>query len=316
MSIQAATPLPSAIPGIPSRPIDSRRPRRPAVATWALLGLLTITAVWGSTFPMLHGIVQRMPAPDFLAVRFAIALVVMAAVRPRAVLRLSRQDVVRGLGLGLAYGLAQIVQTVGLKTTPASVSGFVTGMYVVFTPLLGALLFRRRIGRWVSVAVGLAAGGLAVLSLHGFAVSNGVLLTLLGAFLYGVQIIGLGSWSTNANAWGITVVQLMTVTVVCTLFALPGGVTLPSSGGDWTIMLYMALVAGAFAMLVQTWAQAHIAPTKAAVAMTLEPVWAGVFAILIGGELFGWRLAVGGAMVLVAMYVVELRPHLETDADI
>jgi drug/metabolite transporter (DMT)-like permease len=314
MSIQSATPRP-VIPGIPSRPDGRRRARRPAVATWALLGLLAITAVWGSTFPMLHGIVQRIAAPDFLLVRFAIALVVMAAARPRAVLRLSRREVGHGLVLGLVYGLAQVAQTVGLQSTPASVSGFVTGMYVVFTPLLGALVFRRRIGRWVWAAVGGATGGLAVLSLHGFAVSNGVLLTLVGALLYGVQIIGLGSWSTNANAWGITVVQLVMVTAVCTLFALPGGVSLPASGGDWIIMLYMALVAGAFAMLVQTWAQAHIAPTKAAVTMTMEPVWAGVFAILIGGELFGWRLAVGGAMVLIAMYLVELRPHLETDAD-
>jgi drug/metabolite transporter (DMT)-like permease len=282
---------------------------------WALIGLLTITAVWGSTFPMLKGVVERLPPADFLAVRFAIALVVVAALRPTAVLRLTRAEWLVGLGLGVAYGLAQVSQTVGLQSTPASVSGFVTGMYVVFTPILGAFIFRKRISGWVWGAVGVSTAGLAVLSLHGFSVSGGVWLTLLGAFLYGVQIIGLGSWSTSSNAWGLTVVQLISVTIVCGIGAAPGGIQVPTRSGDWVVLAYMAVVAGAGAMLVQTTAQAYIAPTKAAVTMTMEPVWAGVFAVAIGGEVLGWRIVVGGAFVLVAMFLVELRPHPETDAD-
>jgi drug/metabolite transporter (DMT)-like permease len=195
------------------------------------------------------------------------------------------------------------------------VSGFVTGMYVVFTPILGAFIFRKRISGWVWGAVGVSTAGLAVLSLHGFSVSGGVWLTLLGAFLYGVQIIGLGSWSTSSNAWGLTVVQLISVTIVCGIGAAPGGIQVPTRSGDWVVLAYMAVVAGAGAMLVQTTAQAYIAPTKAAVTMTMEPVWAGVFAVAIGGEVLGWRIVVGGAFVLVAMFLVELRPHPETDAD-
>ena len=282
---------------------------------WALVGLLAITAVWGSTFPMLKGVVSRVAPADFLAVRFAIALVVVAAIRPTAVLRLTRAEWLQGLGVGLAYGLAQLTQTVGLQSTPASVSGFVTGMYVVFTPLLGALIFRRRISGWVWAAVAMSTVGLGVLSLHGFSVSPGLGLTLLGAFLYGVQIVGLGSWSTARNAWGLTVAQLIAVTAVCLIGAVPGGIQVPTQSQDWLIMAYMAIAAGAAAMLVQTWAQAYIAPTKAAVTMTIEPVWAGLFSVLIGGEVFGWRIGVGGLLVLAAMFLVELRPHPETDAD-
>ena len=295
---------------------DLRTPRRrPTPAVWALIGLLTITAVWGSTFPMLKGVVNRVAPADFLAVRFAIALVVVAAIRPTAVLRLTRAEWLQGLGLGVAYGLAQVAQTVGLQSTPASVSGFVTGMYVVFTPLLAAVVFRKRISGWVWVAVALSTAGLAVLSLHGFSVSAGLGLTLAGAFLYGVQILGLGSWSTSRNAWGLTVVQLIAVTVVCLIGAAPGGIQVPTRSGDWFVLAYMAIVAGGAAMLIQTWAQAYIAPAKAAVTMTMEPVWAGVFSVLIGGEVLGWRIAVGGAFVLAAMFLVELRSHPETDDD-
>src|SRR4051794_4739652 len=170
------------MPTVPTGGISPRpRTRRPTVAVWALLGLLAITAIWGSTFPMLKGVVSHLPASDFLAVRFAIALVAVAAIRPRAILRLSRREWAQGLGLGLVYGLAQVSQTVGLVTTPASVSGFVTGMYVVFTPILGALIFRKNVSRWVWVAVLVATAGVAVLSLQGLSVSAGVWLTLVGS---------------------------------------------------------------------------------------------------------------------------------------
>ncbi len=288
---------------------------RPTQAAWAVIGLLAITAVWGSTFPMLKGVVERVQPADFLAVRFAVALLVVAALRPLAVLRLTRTEWLRGWGLGLAYGLAQLTQTVGIQTTSASISGFVTGMYVVFTPLLAALVFRKRISRWVWAAVALSTVGLGVLSLHGFSVSGGVWLTLLGAFLYGVQILGLSSWSTSGNAWGLTVVQLIAVTVVCGIGAAPGGIQTPTRSGDWVVLVYMAVVAGAAAMLIQTWAQSYLAPAKAAVTMTFEPVWAGLFAVAIGGEAFGWRLALGGAFVLAAMFLVERRPHADSDTD-
>ena len=131
-------------------------------------------------------------------------------------------------------------------------SGFVTGMYVVFTPLLGAVLLKARIGRTVWLAVGLATAGLAVLSLQGLAVGSGEALTLASAVLYAAHIVGLGAWSRGGNALGLTVVQLATITVVCTLGALPGGIALPQRAGDWGALIYMALVAGALALIVQT----------------------------------------------------------------
>ena len=291
-------------------------PRRTSGATLATLGLLGVTAAWGSTFFLLKGVVERVPPTDFLAVRFALATVAVALLAPRAVAALSPAERRHGVLLGLVYDGGQILQTVGLQTTSASVSGFVTGMYVVFTPLLGALLLRARIGRTVWIAVALATAGLAALSLQGLSVGGGEALTLASALLYGAHIVGLGAWSSARSALGLTVVQLATITVVCSVGALPAGLTLPDRGGDWAALVYMALVAGAFALVVQTWAQAHLAATRAAVIMTVEPVWAGLFAVLFGGERLGPRVLVGGALVLAAMYLVELGPRRPGEQDV
>jgi drug/metabolite transporter (DMT)-like permease len=282
----------------------------------AVLGLLGVTAAWGSTFYLIKDVVERVPVSDFLAVRFALAAAALWLMAPRCVTALSRAERRNGVLLGLLYGGGQLLQTVGLQTTAASVSGFITGMYVVFTPLLGALLLRARIGRTVWIAVLLATAGLAVLSLRGLAIGTGEALTLASAVLYAAHIIGLGLWSTARTALGLTVVQLLTITVVCAVGAAPGGVVLPQRGADWAALVYMALVAGALALVVQTWAQAHLDATRAAIIMTMEPVWAGLFAVLLGGERLGARVVLGGSMVLAAMYLVELGPRRPGDQDV
>jgi drug/metabolite transporter (DMT)-like permease len=290
--------------------------RRPTDSRLAVLGLLAVTAAWGSTFFLLKGVVERVPVSDFLAARFALAAVAVWLLAPGAVRRLTPAQRRHGVALGLVYGLAQLLQTFGLQHTSASVSGFVTGMYVVFTPLLGALLLRARIGRTVWIGVALATAGLAALSLQGFAIGGGEALTLASALLYGAHIVGLGAWSSARSAMGLTIVQLITITAVCSIGAVPGGLVLPATGGDWFSLVYMALIAGAGALVVQTWAQAHLAPTRAAIIMTMEPVWAATFAVVFGGERLGPRVLLGGGLVLAAMYLVELGPRGPGEQDV
>ena len=287
----------------------TRSPAAAATASpvLAVLALLGVTAVWGSTFFLLKDVVDRVPVTDLLGVRFALGALVLAAVVPRAVARLTPDERRTGAALGLVYGAGQLVQTLGLQTTSASVSGFITGMYVVITPVLAALLLRARLGRTAWTAVALSTAGLAVLSLQGLSVGVGEALTLLSALLYAVHILGLGRWSRPANALGLAVVQLSVTAVICLVGALPGGIALPHRAYDWGALLYLAVVAGALTLVGQTWAQSQIAPTRAAVIMTMEPVWAAGFAVALGGEVLGWRALLGGALVLAAMYLVEMR---------
>jgi drug/metabolite transporter (DMT)-like permease len=275
-------------------------------ARLATLLLISVPAVWGSTFFLIRDLVAHVPSADFLTVRFAIAAVVMAAVFHRQTRALRRREVLVGVGLGVLYGGAQLLQTVGLEHTDASVSGFVTGTYVVLTPVLGALLLRDRVPGTTWVAVGLATAGLAVLSLRGFSVGYGEALTLAAAALYALHILGLGRYSTSGSATGLATVQAFVIALVALVGALPGGITLPQDGGQWTSLLYMALVAGAVALWAQTWAQSHLPATRAAIVMTMEPVFAAFFAVLLGGESLTARMLLGGGLVLAAMYVVEL----------
>lgn len=282
----------------------------------AALTLLAMTACWGSTFFLIHDLLDRVPAVDFLAVRFAIASLAMVALAPRAVARLTPELRRHAVVLGGLYGVAQILQTIGLAHTPASVSGFITGMYVVCTPLLAAAILRTRIPPATWAAVLLAVAGLGVLTLEGFSVGYGEALTLLAAVLYALHIVGLGAWSRPADAIGMSIVQCLVITVIALVCAVPDGITLPDRAGDWLAVVYMALFAGAAALLGQTWAQAHLPPTRSAIIMSMEPVFAAFFAVLFGGEAVGLRMLLGGAMVVTAMLVVEALPRRRIEAEV
>jgi drug/metabolite transporter (DMT)-like permease len=282
----------------------------------ATLALLAVTAAWGSTFFLIHDLLRRVPVVDFLAVRFAIAAVAMVALAPRAIGRLSRAKRRHAVVLGLLYGTAQILQTAGPAHTPASVSGFITGMYVVCTPLFAAVILRTRIGPMTWAAVLLAVVGLGVLTLGGFHVGYGEAVTLVAAMIYALHIVGLGAWSTSRDAIGMSILQCIVIAVVCSVAAAPGGIVVPHRAADWASVVYMALVAGAAALLVQTWAQAHLPPTSTAIVMSMEPVFAALFAVLFGGESATARMLLGGALVLAAMLVVELLPRRKVESEV
>jgi drug/metabolite transporter (DMT)-like permease len=280
------------------------------------LALLAITACWGSTFFLIKDLLDRLPVLDFLAVRFAVASLALWALAPRALRRLSGSSLRQALVLGLLYGVAQVLQTAGLAHTPASVSGFITGLYVVCTPLFAAVLLRSRITAVTWGAVALAMAGLAVLSLNGLSVGYGEAITFVSALLYALHIVGLGAWSDARQAMGMTIVQLVVITAVAFVATAPDGIVLPSSLGDWASVLYMAVFAGALALAGQTWAQAHLPPTRVAIIMSMEPVFAAFFAVLLGGESLTLRMLLGGLMVLTAMLVVELAPRRKIEAEV
>lgn len=279
--------------------------------TLALLALIAATAVWGATFVVVQDAVEQMPVLPFLWWRFALATVVLAVLRPRAVLQLAPDRRRQGVVLGLLLGGGYVLQTFGLLHTSATVSGFITGMFVVFTPLIGWLVLGEPVAPPVWYAVGLATLGLALISLRGFAMGFGELLTLGAAALFAGQIVGLARWSTASDAYGLTVLQLGIVALMSLLASpLQGGVVLPPTAGVWAAILFLALAATALAFLAQTWAQTHMSAPRAAIVLTLEPVFAGIFGVTIGGDTLTARILAGGLCIVAAMYVVELAPRL------
>lgn len=288
-----------------SRPTpDLRRTGRRAPS--AVLSLVGVTAVWGSTFPLSKDLLTRIPVTDYLALRFLVAAAVIGVARPGALRRIDGRVLLAGAGLGLCYSAGQALQFYGLLHTPATVSAFVVSMYVVVTPLLAALLLRAWPSGWTLAATALASAGVGTMSLRGWSLGYGEALTLGAAALYALHILGLSRWSTGRTAYPLTFVQLLTIGLCLLTWATRDGVQVPGRD-DLVGFLYLSVIAGAGAMLVQTWAQSHVAPAPAAVVMVLEPVWAAFFGVVVWQEPLDHRTVVGGVLVVGATLLVVVR---------
>ena len=275
--------------------------------TIASVALVAVTAVWGYTFVVVQDAVAYMPVMDFLAWRFLVASVVMIALRPTCLRNVTRLELLRGVGLGTVLGLGYIAQTYGLRYTSAAISGFITGMFVVLTPVMSWILLRRRTNRNTWMVVALATAGLALLSLKGWSVGIGDLLTLGCAVFFAIHIVGLGQWSSQYEPYPFALLQIGTVAIISLIAATAGGIALPPDAEVWKAIGITAILATAVAFFVQTWAQSLVPATRAAVVMTMEPVFAGVFAVVIGGNQLTLRTLGGAACILAAMLVITLK---------
>lgn len=293
--------------------------------SWLATAALVLMAIlWGSTLFAIKDLLDRFDPADLSALRFSMTAVAMfvamcvigklkARQRPRADRKvtpfLAKEYLWQGAILGLLFGSGQLAQTFGLTSTSASTSGFLTGMYVVATPILEALLLRRSVSNRVWVAAALATGGLAVLTFDpgaGFAFGSGEWLTALGALMFASHIIATGRFATSQNTIQLGFVQSLVLAAMSIIAALPGGIALPTRAGDWWAIAYLGVVCGAFTILAQTWAQARVNPSRAAVIMSSEPVWGAMFAIMVGQELLTWQVVLGGAAIFLAMTVASL----------
>ncbi|WP_327425592.1 DMT family transporter (plasmid) [Streptomyces sp. NBC_01527] len=277
--------------------------------------LVGVTAVWGSTFFVIQESTRRMPVIDFVAARFTVGALVLAVLRPRALLSLNAAGWARGLVLGLALGASYTLQVFGLQYTSATVSAFVTGMFVVFTPLLSALVLRQRITSMTWAGTVLALAGLGLLTLRGFSIGPGELLTLGCALCIALQILGTGAWAAGRDPYGLAFAQMVAVSVGASCAAIPAGLDLvPPDSASWFGVLWTGVLATAAALVIQTWAQTKLSAERVAVIMTLEPAFAALFG-LSAGQLLSAQQAIGSVLVLVAMLVVELRSDRSADTE-
>jgi drug/metabolite transporter (DMT)-like permease len=155
--------------------------------------------------------------------------------------------------------------------------------------------------------VALATVGLALLSLKGWSVGIGESLTLGCAVLFAIHIVFLGEWSSQYKPYPFSLLQIGTVAVISLIAATPGGIAVPPSPRVWGVVGITGVIATAVAFFVQTWAQSLVSATRAAVVMTMEPVFAGLFAVLIGGSQITLRTVAGAACILAAMLIINLK---------
>ena len=272
----------------------------------ALVALVAVTAVWGVTFVQVKDAVAIYPLFAFLAVRFAIATATLAVPAAPRLRTLDRRGWGAGAVLGGLLAAGYVLQTAGLARTSVSNAGFITGLYVVFTPLFAIALFRIRLGAVVWAGVAIALAGLALLSGVGIGSPAGDALVLAGSAVYSLQIALMERYAPRYDAVAFTLVEMLTAFVAFAVVAVAlRELEVPRGWTVWGALLVTGIFASALGFLVQTWAQRRTSATRTALVFALEPVWAGFFGFALAGDRLGPLGWAGCVVIMVGIVIAE-----------
>jgi drug/metabolite transporter (DMT)-like permease len=276
------------------------------------VSLALVAMVWGSTFVLVKEALDDVSPVLFLALRFSVATLALALLslrNPRAAKQ--RGDWKGGVITGaLLYG-GYLLQTLGLRSTTAAKSGFITGLYIVLVPLASSLVYKKapQLSEIIGVAIATAGLGLMTLSGWTFEISEGDLLTVGCAVMFTFHIMVLGYYSQRMAYEWLTLLQIGT----CAAIALGTfwWVETPRFHFNTQLLIAIgvtALLGTALAFTVQTWAQRYTTPTRTALIFALEPVFAWLTSFLLAGEFLSRRAAIGALCILAGILLVELKP--------
>ncbi|HXE13218.1 MAG TPA: DMT family transporter [Bryobacteraceae bacterium] len=280
------------------------------------LALAFVALVWGCTFVVVKSALSEISTVYFLALRFAIASFCMAALFIPSFRREGTRAVLRGLRGGALAGIClwsgYMLQTYGLKYTSAGKSGFITGLYIVLVPILGAMIYRRIPQLSEIIGILAATAGLVLLTIPNLElrVNTGDLLTLACAVAFAFHLLVLGYYSQREQFESVALGQILCAAILSGL-ALWG----EPPRAVWSANVIFALVltsvfATALAFALQTWAQKYTSATRTALIFALEPVFALVTAIGVGGESITIPGLIGAALILGGILLVELKPFV------
>ena len=268
------------------------------------LAMLATAAVWGGSFVLMKDAIVQQDVYSFLSTRFVLASLLMIAYRPHVFRGLTFKFIKQGVLAGILLGGGFIFQTFGLANTTVSNTGFITGMYLVFTPLISLIILKRKVllVQWFAVAIAMI--GLILISYNGISIGTGEILVLISAFIYGAHFVALGEWSDGKNTYALTLIQIMTISTMSTVFALINGFQMPPNASVWQAILFTAVFATFIGFLVQTKAQSVMSATAASVLLAMETPFALFFGLFFNNDPLTLRIIVGGSLVMIAMGVV------------
>jgi drug/metabolite transporter (DMT)-like permease len=268
------------------------------------IAMLATAAVWGGSFVLMKDAIQEQDVYSFLSSRFLVASALMIAYRPNVFKGLTSKFIKQGVLAGVLLGGGYIFQTLGLAKTTVSNTGFITGLYLVFTPLISLIILKRKVLNIQWLAVVVATLGLFLISYNGISVGIGEILVLISALFYGAHFVALGEWSDGKNTYALTLIQILTVSAIASICALVNGYQLPPSANVWQAVLFTAFFATFLAFIVQTKAQSVMSATAASVLLAMETPFALFFGLVFNSDPLTMRIIAGGTMVMFAMGVV------------
>jgi drug/metabolite transporter (DMT)-like permease len=267
-------------------------------------GLLLTTAVWGGSFVVMKDSLEKQDVISFLSTRFIIAAILMLACKPKALIGLGRKLWLRATLLGILLAAGFIFQSVGLTKTTVSSTGFITGLYLVFTPIISWFLLRRKVLKLQLFAVISATIGLYLIAYNGVVFGFGEILVLISAIIFALQIVALGEWSDGKNAYQLTLIQILVSAIIFVLISSRDGYQIPPDNSVWLAVIFTAVFATFIGFLIQVKAQAVMTATAAGVVLAMEVPFAFMFGLYFDNDPLTLRIASGGILVMLAMAMV------------
>jgi drug/metabolite transporter (DMT)-like permease len=275
------------------------------------IALVAIAAVWGLTFVMVKDAIEELPTTAFLAYRFIPASLIVAVVFRKQLACLSPDGWKAGAVMGVFLTGGYVFQTLGMEETTASNAGFITGLFVVLTPVLAAIVWRERLPGTVWAAAGVAAIGLWLLSGAGTDFNTrGDGLVLVCSFSLAAHILATSRAVKVHDVGALLAVQLGVVGFVClAIGGAAGDLEAPEGWTVWSALIVTSLIASALGFFVQTFAQQHAPPARTALILAAEPAFAGLFGWLLNDERLSATGWVGAALIMTAIVAVEIIPR-------
>ncbi|GAT71841.1 integral membrane protein [Microbacterium sp. HM58-2] len=276
------------------------------------LALIAITAVWGSTFLLVHWAMEHAGPWFFVGIRFLIAGAISAVIFRRALRGIRWRDVGAGVAIGTMIHLGYGLQTVGLQTIDSSTSGFITAMYVPLVPFAQWAVFRRRPPAMAFVGAGLAFAGLILIAgpeaLFTLTLGQGEIATIIATLPIAAEIILISVFATRGvvDLGRVTIIQLLAAGVLGILTMPVVGEGVPEFSWVWFGAAVGLGAASCLIQLTMNWAQKSVSPTRATIIYSAEPVWAGVVG-RIAGERLPVLALVGGGLVVLGILASELK---------
>lgn len=268
------------------------------------IAMISIAAVWGSSFVVMKDSLERQNVFSFLSSRFILAALLMVLYKPGVFRGLTKKFIYRGIIAGILLGGGYIFQTYGLTKTTVSNTGFITGLYLVFTPLISLIILKRHVLKIQWLAVVIATIGLFFISYNGVTIGLGEILVLISAFIYGAHFVALGEWSDGKNTYALTFIQVATVAALTSIFAFKDGFQMAPDSTVWLAILYTAFFATFIGFLIQTKAQSVMSATVASVLLATETPFAVFFGLYFHSDPLTLRIITGGSLVMAAMALV------------
>ncbi|MDE5416457.1 DMT family transporter [Labilibaculum sp. DW002] len=275
----------------------------------AILLLLIGTLFWGMTFVFIKDAVSLMSVASFLGYRFLLASIVLILIFIKRLRKFDRNTFKFGALLSVPLLFSFLAQTIGLQYTSASMGGFITGLSVVFVPIILSVMQRRLPSLSVFIAVVLATLGLSFLTLgSSIAFNIGDVWVFLSAILFAIYIIMVGKYSKQSDGVLLSITQFFMVGVVCIVYAaIKGELYFPTQYKLWQAILFTALFATAYMYTVQNYYQKYISEITTSIIFSFEPLFAAITAFFYLNEALTEKTIIGGLLIFGGVLFAEIK---------